>query len=147
MSDYAKIIERVEAVRRDQGLTKQRFASAFGMPPQTYSNFLGVQKSKPSPHLLTGVIEQYGVNPTWLLLGQGLMYTPQDANMDEAGNADESPAENSEPSPQVGDGDVAERIDQLRSRVDRMCATFAQTQIELHELKKRLYGLMARRGK
>lgn len=77
MSDnhgYAEIIARVEQVRADRGLTKGAFVAALGMSQQTYNNFTGAQRSKPSIGLILGVAHAYGVSYDWLLDGRGLMY-------------------------------------------------------------------------
>ena len=66
---FHSIINRIEQVRKRRGLNKSRFVAAFGMMPQTYSNFIGSQGSKPSIELLTGVVRAYWVDPTWLLTG------------------------------------------------------------------------------
>ena len=65
-----EIIERVEIVRKEKHLNKSQFSTTIGMKPQTYNNFVGAQGSKPSLVLVCGVIEQFGVNPWWLLFGR-----------------------------------------------------------------------------
>ena len=74
MRKFADIVERVEIVRNKSGLNKSQFASAMGMKPQTYSNFVGAQASKPSIELIHGVVRQFRADPQWLLNGTGPMY-------------------------------------------------------------------------
>ena len=76
MERFGDIIERVERVRANLGLTKHGFATTMGISPQTYNNFTGCQGSKPSVELLYGVVRYYGVNPQWLLTGCGEMLLP-----------------------------------------------------------------------
>jgi DNA-binding transcriptional regulator YiaG len=69
-----EITERIEAARLALGLTKSAFCRAFGMKPQTYNNFTGVQGSKPNAALLLGVVTAYDVDARWLLTGEGLAW-------------------------------------------------------------------------
>ena len=71
---YPEIIERIEYVRQYLGMNKKEFCGRFGMQPQTYLNYIGPQGSDPSVELLLGVINEYHVNPTWLLLGTGEIF-------------------------------------------------------------------------
>ena len=71
MKKFADIIDRVEEIRRHLGLNKSRFAGAIGMKPQTYNNFIGAQGSKPNMELVHGIVEQFKVDPRWLLSGKG----------------------------------------------------------------------------
>ncbi len=68
---FSQIIERVEEVRGRLGLNKSRFAGALKMKPQTYNNFIVPQGSKPNIELVHGMVEQFKVNPHWLLNGSG----------------------------------------------------------------------------
>ncbi|MDH4121820.1 MAG: helix-turn-helix domain-containing protein [Deltaproteobacteria bacterium] len=68
------IIERVEYLRTFLGLNKSRFSGEIGLKPQTYNNFIGAQGSKPSIELVMGVVQRFGVNPTWVLTGGGGMF-------------------------------------------------------------------------
>ena len=71
---FPDIIERIEQLRKQLGLNKSRFSSRIGMKPQTYNNFLGAQASKPNIELIYGIIQQYNVNPMWLLKGEGTIF-------------------------------------------------------------------------
>lgn len=68
-SDRQSIIGRVEQVRAALHLHKSQFAARIGLKPQTYSNFVCKQASKPSVELLVGLVKVFDVNPLWLLLG------------------------------------------------------------------------------
>jgi len=72
--EHKAIIERAEDVRYALRLNKSQFAGGFGMKSQTYNNFIGAQGSKPNVELVRGLIAQYGVNPIWLLFGDGKMF-------------------------------------------------------------------------
>ena len=71
---FPEIIERVEYVREYLGMNKQEFCGRFGMNPGTYLNYVGLQGSSPSVELILGVVNEYHVNPTWLLLGDGTIF-------------------------------------------------------------------------
>ena len=74
MAKFTEIIERTEQLRNQLGMNKSRFSSQIGMKPQTYNNFLGTQSTKPNIELIYGIIQQYNVNPMWLLRGEGSMF-------------------------------------------------------------------------
>jgi len=71
---FSDIIERIEYLRNLLKLNKSRFSSDIGMKPQTYNNFIGAQGSKPNIELIHGIVNQYGVNPMWLLNGTGSIF-------------------------------------------------------------------------
>ena len=71
MKKFPEIIERVEYVRKYFGLNKSEFSARIGMKPQTYNNFIGSQGSKPNIELIFGVVNEFEVNPHWLLNGVG----------------------------------------------------------------------------
>lgn len=73
-SKYQDIIDRIEEIRSDKGLSKSKFCIEFGMSSQIYNNFIGAQKSMPSLVLVMGVCEAYYVSPIWLLFGTGEKY-------------------------------------------------------------------------
>lgn len=141
MPEYSEIIDRVEAVRRDRGLSKSRFSSSFGMKAQTYNNFVGAQRSKPNVHLIAGVIDHFDVNPTWLLHGQGPMYSAERRREGVAeSEAETGPPPGEEP-------ELHESIELLRGYFSRLCDTMGQVQVELHDLNKKLYALMKERSR
>ncbi len=71
---FSDIIERTEQLRNQLGLNKSRFSNRIGMKPQTYNNFLGTQSTKPNIELIYGIIQQFNVNPMWLLKGEGTVF-------------------------------------------------------------------------
>lgn len=71
---FTDIVERIEHLRKHLGLNKSRFSGEIGMKPQTYNNFIGSQGSKPNVELIFGIVNIFGVNPIWLLNGQGSMF-------------------------------------------------------------------------
>ena len=85
MRKFADIIDRIEIVRKTLKLKKSAFAGQMGLKPQTYNNFVGSQGSKPSVELVYGVVNQYLVNPHWLLNGIGDAFTPLNENMGAGG--------------------------------------------------------------
>lgn len=71
---FSDVIERIEYLRNLLKLNKSRFSSDIGMKPQTYNNFIGAQGSKPNIELIHGIVNQYAVNPMWLLNGTGAIF-------------------------------------------------------------------------
>lgn len=71
---FSEIIDRIEYLRNLLKLNKSRFSSEIGMKPQTYNNFIGAQGSKPNLELITGIVNTFGVNPLWLLNGNGPIF-------------------------------------------------------------------------
>lgn len=74
---FADIIERIEYLRNLLNLNKSRFSADIGMKPQTYNNFIGAQGSKPNVELIFGIVNQFGVNPMWLLNGTGPIFSDE----------------------------------------------------------------------
>lgn len=74
VTKFNEIIDRTEQLRTQLGMNKSRFSNRIGMKPQTYNNFLGAQSTKPNIELIYGIIQQYNVNPMWLLRGEGTMF-------------------------------------------------------------------------
>lgn len=100
----AAIIRRIEDLRGRFNINKSRFCEGIGMKPQTYNNFIGAQGSKPNVELILGVMQAYGVEPRWLLTGEGPVFAEGDYS------AAATP---------LGDLPEAKRMD-LQARVDRL---------------------------
>jgi DNA-binding XRE family transcriptional regulator len=71
---FTDIIDRIERFRVHVKLNKSQFSMRIGIKPQTYNNFIGAQGSKPSVELIHGIVTQFGVNPMWILTGNGSMH-------------------------------------------------------------------------
>lgn len=65
-------VERIERVRKVLNLRAADFVRGY-FEKANY-NFIVSGKRWPSLRLMVGVIEYWGVNPTWLLLGKGDMF-------------------------------------------------------------------------
>jgi len=74
---FSDIVERIEYLRNLLNLNKSRFSADIGMKPQTYNNFIGAQGSKPNVELIFGIVNQFGVNPMWLLNGTGPIFADE----------------------------------------------------------------------
>ena len=68
----AQFLERIEEVRLHLGLSQDVFARRVGSNQSTYGNMVA-RGSKPSPDLLAGIVTELGIDPTWLLTGEGPM--------------------------------------------------------------------------
>ncbi len=82
--DHIAILDRVEMVRNTIDISKSAFCKKFDMVPQTYNNFIGKQSSKPNIELIIGIVNEWGVNPFWLLNGEGEMFDCVPLQVEEA---------------------------------------------------------------
>lgn len=62
---------RIERVRGN--ITRDEFASSLGVSKRTLQRY-EIENRHPDSVFLTAICEKYGVNPAWLLLGEGEMY-------------------------------------------------------------------------
>ena len=132
MNKFAIIIERIEHVRKYLNVNKSRFSSDIGMKPQTYNNFIGAQGSKPSVDLIHGVVDRYGVNPTWLLNGNGDVFS-EEAKLSYA--MEGAPFQSAE-----GDGDSLARkfsgsLNEMQMQLKSLDPALSQTETRIRELK------------
>jgi len=75
LNENARIIDRIEDFRAASGLEMPDFCRKIGVRYNTY--FTSVQrKSKSGEDLLTALVNNTGVNPVWLLTGEGDMLRP-----------------------------------------------------------------------
>lgn len=75
-------MQRIEYIRNYLGLNKSRFSTEIGLKPQTYNNFIGAQASKPSVELVLGIVNRFGVNPGWILNGNGAVFNERAADQE-----------------------------------------------------------------
>jgi len=77
--------ERLKLIQKDSGKTLPEFARSLGVSRDSLINYQQ-NRTAPDSRFLSAICEKYGVNPTWLLLGQG------DAYIKEEKAAEEPPA-------------------------------------------------------
>jgi len=135
---FADIIERIEYLRNLLGLNKSRFSADIGMKPQTYNNFIGAQGSKPNVELIHGIVNRFGVNPMWLLNGQGPVFNDESKS---AQYLDRSPAFRAEFG-MVQEARAAfttapsqEDLDNLRSELKTMEPVLRQAESQLRQIE------------
>lgn len=75
----SQVTERIEEVRRHLGISKLAFCERIGFSYSNYSQITGTRGSKPNVELVHDVIRHTGVNPMWLLTGEGAMYADESA--------------------------------------------------------------------
>jgi transcriptional regulator with XRE-family HTH domain len=65
-------ISRLEQIRDELGLNKTQFAEAMGISPHHYYGILS-EKNKAGLRVehLEGLLEHLGINPIWILTGEG----------------------------------------------------------------------------
>lgn len=140
MRRFADIIERIEYVRKYLNLNKSRFSSDIGMKPQTYNNFIGAQGSKPNIELIHGIVNRYGVNPTWLLNGTGDVFS-EEAKLNYAVGG--GPFQFAE-----GDGDslakkYSESLNELQLQLKSLDPVLSQAENRIRELESGQQPLIA----
>jgi len=66
-----RMVARIEQVREDLNLSRMAFCRHIGFPYPRYHHITGERQSKPTADLLQAVARHTGVNPSWLLTGEG----------------------------------------------------------------------------
>lgn len=69
------IFERIKILRKNQGLTQQKFAEVLGLKQNTVATY-EMGKTVPSDRTISDICEKFNVNETWLRTGEGDMFTP-----------------------------------------------------------------------
>lgn len=60
--------ERIEAVRKQSGLSQEAFAESIGVSRNSYFKYVRGHRAVPSD-VLSATLEKYGTDPVWLLEG------------------------------------------------------------------------------
>ncbi|MBO5850134.1 MAG: hypothetical protein J6Q47_02515 [Paludibacteraceae bacterium] len=76
------ILDRIRKVIFNSGLSDSSFARSINVPQATFSNMFQRQ-SEPKPSWLESIVEQYNINPDWLLTGNGEMTNTKDIALKE----------------------------------------------------------------
>ena len=71
------ILSRIAEIQTNLGLSVTKFALSIGVPQTTLSNMFN-RDSTPKTELLNKIIEVHRVNPSFLLTGEGPMFTRQE---------------------------------------------------------------------
>jgi transcriptional regulator with XRE-family HTH domain len=83
------ISERLRQLRISLGFTQKEFATDMGIPARTYWRY-EAEEGDPQLSFLELLIAKYGVSSTWLLTGEGKMFSKP---MTGEGEAPDSPGE------------------------------------------------------
>lgn len=75
----AQVTDRIEEIRKHLGLSKLAYCERIGFSYSNYSQITGTRGSKPNVELVHDVIRHTGVNPMWLLTGDGPMFSDEGA--------------------------------------------------------------------
>jgi len=62
--------KRISSVRQEHNLSQQEFAERFGVSLSALKSYEKAV-TEPTPSMLIGMIEAFGLNPNWLLTGDG----------------------------------------------------------------------------
>lgn len=68
--------DRLKKIRKDAGLRQSSFADKVGLGQKTLSNY-ETGRNQPGEGRLFLIAEKFGVNPQWLLTGEGEQYLSQ----------------------------------------------------------------------
>ena len=68
--------ERIKSVRKQKGLTQQKFADALGLKRNTVGGY-EIETVTPSDRTIQDICAVFGVNELWLRTGNGDPYTPE----------------------------------------------------------------------
>jgi hypothetical protein len=71
MQKFSDVIERIELVRKEAGMSPSQFASAIRIPVRDLNAAIDGQNGPPGVELIRAVILRFGVRPNWLLNGIG----------------------------------------------------------------------------
>lgn len=75
-----KIVERIKAIMREEGVKQVEFAKRLNTDQSSVSAVLNLKRS---PMALVDKIEKVlGINRTWLLTGEGVQHDPADVELD-----------------------------------------------------------------
>lgn len=139
---YSDIIGRIEHVRKISGLNKSKFSAGIGMKPQTYNNFIGVQRSKPNVDLLFGVVDKYGVNPYWLLRGVGPIFASDEKNISAAEKIRSDSGSELFEYEKNRESQIAEGFKELREKLEGIDPMLDDVRKYLRELGSSQYPLL-----
>lgn len=67
--------DRIKAIRKEAGLTQEQFGDRIGVGKMTVTYYEG-DKRTPSLSTLKVICNEFNVNETWLLTGEGEMKAP-----------------------------------------------------------------------
>lgn len=68
--------ERIKTVRKQKGLTQQKFADALGLKRNTVGGY-EIESVTPSDRTIQDICAVFGVNELWLRSGNGDPFTPE----------------------------------------------------------------------
>ena len=68
--------DRIKAIRKEKGLTQQKFADALGLKRNTVGGY-EIETVTPSDRTIQDICAAFGVNELWLRTGSGEPYTPE----------------------------------------------------------------------
>ena len=72
---------RIADVRKESGLTQEKFAHQIGIS-KNYINLIENGKKVPGDRLLADICRQFNVNEHWLRTGEGEPHSPQTRNQE-----------------------------------------------------------------
>ncbi len=72
--------ERLKTIRKTIGLTQKEFAKEIGVSLRALQNYEANLRKVPGD-ILRNIYEHLGVNPTWLLTGEGEMFKERDKDI------------------------------------------------------------------
>lgn len=68
--------DRIIKLLKILNLTQKEFAGQIGITPGGFNDYIRGRAKDLSSNIIKNIVEKYGVNPTWLLTGEGNMFLP-----------------------------------------------------------------------
>lgn len=123
--------DRIKALRKDQGLTQEKFAERLNIKRNTVATY-EIGRNEPIDAVVSLICREFNVNENWLRTGQGDMY---DTPMDDTALAASSILENED----VPFYDSIKRIIKIYEKLDSDAQNIINKEIEnfLTEGKKK----------
>lgn len=76
------IAERIEKFRKSLDLSRKVFCNRIGVNYGTFMSVVGGRYSEPSAKLVKAIVDNLSADATWLLTGEGEMFSNQGAQQD-----------------------------------------------------------------
>lgn len=114
--------DRIKALRKDQGLTQEKFGERLSIKRNTIANY-EIGRNEPIDAVISLICREFNVNEEWLRTGQGEMY---DTPMDDTALAASNILENED----IPFYDSIKRIIQIYEKLDSDAQNVINNEIE-----------------
>lgn len=74
--------DRLKTLRKELGLTQQKFADSIGITQNTHANY-EIGRRIPTNAVINNICKTFNVNEQWLRTGEGEMFAPKGDSIDD----------------------------------------------------------------